>query len=98
MNLQIIIFEADSKIVVDAVNSSCLDNTEFRDIITRCRILLNRNASFAVKFSRRQANKAAHSLTVAQVTCSHACPNIWSHVPDFIVNILSEDCNRSSSS
>ncbi|XP_073275463.1 uncharacterized protein [Primulina huaijiensis] len=91
MNVQEVIFESDSKIVVEAISSETEDNSEFGAIISECREVIRQKPSFSVCFTRRQANKVAHNL--ARASCFHARPSIWNTPPDFIIDVLNEDRN-----
>ncbi|XP_073042037.1 uncharacterized protein [Primulina eburnea] len=95
MDLQEIIFESDSKVVIDAVNSLRKDDSEFGALISACRVILRQRPSYKVCFTRRQANKVAHNL--ARLSCFHAHPMIWNLPPDLIIDVLHEDCNDSYS-
>jgi ribonuclease HI len=63
-----IIFESDSKVVDDAVHSNHQGNSEWSSLISSIKLLLHNHSNFEVKFTKRQANMAAHSL--ARATCS----------------------------
>ena len=59
-------FVLDCKRVVDCVNSSLYDRSEFGCIITACKQLLeDRFQNSHVEFNRRQANRVAHELAQA---------------------------------
>jgi ribonuclease HI len=56
-------FESDSKIVVDAISSTCFGSSEFFVLISVIKSMLIFYPNFEVKFSKRQTNKAAHILS-----------------------------------
>jgi ribonuclease HI len=58
-------FESDSKTVVDAINSSHVGLSEFSILISHIKSLLSSNNYFEIKYVKRQANMAAHSLARA---------------------------------
>ncbi|XP_073295662.1 uncharacterized protein [Primulina huaijiensis] len=91
MNVQDVIFESDSKVVVEAINLEREDDSEFGAIISECREVLRQRPSFSVCFTRRQAIKVAHNL--ARASCFYARHSIWNTPPDFIFDVLNEDCN-----
>jgi ribonuclease HI len=62
-----IIFESDSKNVVDAIKSLRFGYSEFSTIICNIRNALSLNQNFLVEFVRRQANMVAHSLAKAAI-------------------------------
>jgi ribonuclease HI len=63
-------FESDSKTVVDAINSSLVGLSEFSIMISHIKSLLSSNDYFEVKYVKRQANMAAHSLARAAYSMS----------------------------
>jgi ribonuclease HI len=63
-----VIFESDSKIVVNAVHSNHQGNSEGSSIISSIKLLLHSHSNFEVRFTKRQADMAAHSL--ARAACS----------------------------
>ncbi|XP_073025183.1 uncharacterized protein [Primulina eburnea] len=91
MDVQEVIVESDSKIVVEAISTEKEDISEFGAIISECRKVIRQRPSFRVSFARRQANKVAHNL--ARASCFYARPSIWITPPDFILDVLNEDCN-----
>jgi len=76
-----VIFESDSKIVIDAVNSELTPHNELGDIINRCKDLLASRNGYLVRHVRRQANKVAHTIARAALSC----PN---DVPDHVYSLL----------
>jgi len=76
-------FVLDCKKVVDCVNSSVDDSSEFGCIIIACKqLLLDRFQNSHVEFNIRQANRVAHEL--AQATLSNPNPHIFNDVPTCI--------------
>jgi ribonuclease HI len=62
-----VIFETDSKNVVDAIHNLRSGISEFSSIISHIRNVLSLNQNFVVKFVRRQANMVAHNLARAAI-------------------------------
>jgi ribonuclease HI len=60
-----VIFESDSKVVVDAILFENVGVSKFCSIISNTRHLLCLYSNFEIKFVKRQANNAAHILTRA---------------------------------
>lgn len=67
-----VLFETDSKTLVDVIKSNATPQNEFGDLIIQCRSFLNSNPDFVVSYIRRQANKVAHNITRASL--SHPSP------------------------
>ncbi|XP_058741168.1 uncharacterized protein LOC131613523 [Vicia villosa] len=65
MNLNNVIFESDSQVVIHAINSTVTGKSEFNIIITAIRRLLSLVTNFEVKFIKRQANMVVDSLVKA---------------------------------
>jgi ribonuclease HI len=65
-----IIFESDSKVVIDAIKTVSQGRSELCSILFEIKALLLSNTNFEVKFSRRQANMAAHTLARAAISWS----------------------------
>jgi ribonuclease HI len=64
-----VIFESDSKLVVDAISSSQEGLLEFSTLITHIKSLLRMNNYLEVKYVKRQTNKVAHSLARRPILC-----------------------------
>ena len=80
-------FALDCKRVVDCVNSSIDDSSEFGCIISACKqLLVDRFQKSHVEFNRRQANRVAHEL--AQEALSNPSPHTIDDVPTYIWHIL----------
>ena len=88
--LQQVIFETDAKLVVDAINSSEDDISEFGDIIAKCRAILDCHDFFSVQSVRRQANGFAHAL--AQQTRFNPCLISYFEVPIFLAPCMNNVC------
>jgi ribonuclease HI len=86
-----IIFESDSKMVMDAIHANYQGTSELYSILSSIRALLHCNANFEVKFSRRQANMAAHTLARAIISWSSRTffNSISSCIEHFIINEMS---------
>jgi ribonuclease HI len=63
-----IVFESDSKTVVDAVHTNHHGISEFNSIISSITAMKHCYTNYEVKFTKRQANMAAHTL--ARAACS----------------------------
>jgi ribonuclease HI len=85
-----IIFESDSKVVVDAVLTNHQGNSEWSSLISSIKLLLSSYTNFEIKFSKRQANMAAHTL--ARAICSWSSRLFFTSIPrcieHFIINEL----------
>ncbi|XP_073271465.1 uncharacterized protein [Primulina huaijiensis] len=90
LELHDIIFETDSKTVVNAISSKNVDHTEFGSIISSCRKFLDAHPSFKIQHVRRQANMVAHAL--ARAAISYANAFIMIHPPNILCNFISHDC------
>ncbi|XVF71518.1 hypothetical protein PTKIN_Ptkin12aG0044200 [Pterospermum kingtungense] len=86
-----VIFEVDSKQVVDALSSLSSDLTEFGVIIECCKSMVLVEPHFKVIFARRGANVAAHAL--ARRSRFVPCPAVGFDVPDWLCSQLSVVCN-----
>ncbi|CAN1752594.1 hypothetical protein LINPERHAP1_LOCUS4809 [Linum perenne] len=73
-----VIFEVDSQQVALAVRGHAANMTEFGEIISKCRTIIQENPNFVVDFVRRDRNLVAHEL--ARRSFSFASP----HVPSFV--------------
>jgi ribonuclease HI len=62
-----VIYETDSKNVVDAIHNLRMGISEFSSIICNIRNVLVLNPNFVVKFVKRQANMVAHTLARAAI-------------------------------
>jgi ribonuclease HI len=81
-----VIFESDSKVVVDAIHSRNVGVSEFCSIISSIQSLLLLYPNFEVKFVKRQANSVAHTL--ARAAYSKTSRYIYDLIPPCIHNIL----------
>ena len=80
-------FEMDAKRVVDSINYSHTDVTEYGNIISNCKTLFSQfYENSCVEFVRRQANEVAHSL--AKAALSSASSQILVTIPNCIEHIL----------
>jgi ribonuclease HI len=84
-----IIFESDSKLVVDAISSRQGGISEFSILISHIQSLLCTHNYFEVKYVRRQANKVAHSLARAAFSMSRR--RIFDSAPRCITTLLIND-------
>jgi ribonuclease HI len=84
--LSFVIFESDSKLVVDAISSRQGGVSVFSILISHIQALLRFNNYFEVKYVKRQANKVAHSLARAAFSMSRRC--VFDSVPPCIDSFL----------
>ncbi|MCH82815.1 RNA-directed DNA polymerase (Reverse transcriptase), partial [Trifolium medium] len=63
-----VIFETDSKSVVDAIHNLRAGTSEFSSIICKIQHIMMLNPNFVVKFIKRQANMVAHTLARAAIS------------------------------
>jgi ribonuclease HI len=87
--LSFVIFESDSKLVVDAISSRQVGVSDFSILISHIKTLLRFNNYFEVKYVKRQANKVAHSLARAAFSMSRRC--VFDSVPPCIDSLLSNE-------
>jgi ribonuclease HI len=89
--LSYVIFESDSKLVVDAISSNHSGVSEFSLLISHIQSLLSINNYFEVKYVSRQANKVAHYLARAAFSMSRR--RIFESVPRCIETyLINERC------
>jgi hypothetical protein len=86
-----IIFESDSKIVVDAITTTHVGTFEFSAVISHIKSLLLLCPNFEVKFVKRQANMVAHSLARAAYSMPSRC--IFESVSRCIDNYINNEMN-----
>ncbi|PNX71244.1 ribonuclease H, partial [Trifolium pratense] len=68
-----VIFETDSKSVVDAVHRLHSGSSEFSLLISHINKIMLCNPNFKVKFIKRQANMVAHTLARAAISWPRRC-------------------------
>jgi ribonuclease HI len=68
-----VIFETDSKSVVDAIHHLCGGVSEFSFLVGNIINILFCNQNFMVKFMKRQANMVAHTLARTTISWSRRC-------------------------
>ncbi|XVE89436.1 hypothetical protein DITRI_Ditri19aG0201200 [Diplodiscus trichospermus] len=76
------IFEADAKIVVDAILAAKVDGFDFGSLVLTCRTFLHAELTFSLRFVRRQANVLAHAF--ARLSHSYASPQSWCSMPSYV--------------
>jgi ribonuclease HI len=89
--MHVVLFETDSKTLVEIIKSHATSHNELRDLIVQCRSFLNSNPDFVVLFIRRQANKVAHSI--ARTSLSHYSPHIFYHVATTLYSLILNEMN-----
>ncbi|CAJ2679655.1 unnamed protein product [Trifolium pratense] len=85
-----VIFECDSKVVVDAIHSRNVGVSESRSIISSIQSLLLLYPNFEVKFVKRQANSTVVH-TLARAVYSKTNRYIYDLIPPCIHNILNNE-------
>jgi ribonuclease HI len=68
-----VVFETDSKCVVDAINHFRGGISEFSLLVSNINNTLSRNQNFVIKFVKRQVNMIAHTLARAAISWSRSC-------------------------
>lgn len=81
-----VIFELDSKTVVDHLLSPKVDICELGAILKECSTVLSSFPHFRVEFVRKKANNVADSL--AKMSLSYPCPHDLHHVPTYIASLI----------
>jgi ribonuclease HI len=84
-----VIFESDSKLVVDAISSTQNGISEFSTLIAHIQSLLRSHNYFEVKYVKRQANNVAHTL--ARAAYSMSSRRVFDLIPRCIDTILSNE-------
>jgi ribonuclease HI len=80
-----IVFESDSKVVVEAIKANPKGSSELFSFISSIKALLQCNPNYEVKFVRRQANMAAHTL--ARAAISWTSRTYFNSIP-LVLNLL----------
>ena len=80
-----VIFETDSKILVDLLKSTTPSINEIGDLVSECKTMLLNNSDYVVSFVRGQANRVAHNIDRA--TLSHPSPHVFSDVPTSLYSL-----------
>lgn len=86
LELTSVSIELDCLLVVNGVKDSLQTNFEFGAIVSHCRCLLSCYQSFQVRYVRRKANLAAHTLV--RVSRFHASSKIFDFIPTCIGTII----------
>jgi ribonuclease HI len=84
-----VIFETDSKCVVDATHALRVGTLEFSSLIHNINNVLMISSNFVVKFVKWQANMVAHSLARTTVLWSNR--NIIELLPHCIATLLNNE-------
>ncbi|CAJ2633313.1 uncharacterized protein LOC123892252 [Trifolium pratense] len=84
-----VIFETDSKSVVDAIHNIKSGSSDFSSLICHVKHVLLSNPNFVVKFIKRQANMVAHTLARVAISWSSRC--IFETLPLCITTLLSNE-------
>jgi ribonuclease HI len=86
-----VIFESDSKTLVDAISSRQVGPSEFSIVTSYIKSLVLLVPNFEVKFTKRQANNVAHHL--ARAAYSRASRYIFHTIPHCIEHHLINEMN-----
>ncbi|KAK2407645.1 Ribonuclease H superfamily protein [Trifolium repens] len=81
-----VIFELDCKTVVDDIDSSKDNHSEYGLLIEDCKSMLSPHSNYVVAFTRRQANGSAHAL--ARAALSHASRITFNYIPNYILTLI----------
>ena len=84
-----VVFESDLSTLEQALSSPGHGDSEFYAIVSSINYQLSLHSNFKVKFIRRQANMAAHTL--ARAACSWASHRIFYSYPSCIEHYLIND-------
>jgi ribonuclease HI len=84
-----VIFETDSKSVVDAIHHFRGGSFGFSIIISNINNTLSCNSNFMVKFIKRQTNMVAHTLARAVISWSSRCT--FETLPIYITRLLNNE-------
>ena len=81
-----VIFETDSRSLVNALYSTTTPLNEFGDLVIQCKNILLSNHDFMVSFVRRQVNTVAHSI--ARAALSHLRPFVFHVAPTTMYSLI----------
>jgi ribonuclease HI len=84
-----VVFETDSHTLVDRISDRSSGISEFNVIVSSIKPMLTLLSNFEVKFVRRQANMAAHSI--ARAACSLPSRHVFEICPPCIESFLVND-------
>lgn len=91
LGLHHVIFETDSKLLVDDFSSPKLNISEFSTLVDQCRYLLLHLDDFSMVFSCRETNMVTHTLAHSSISFPSA--NVWFSSPNFMLRHLVKDSN-----
>lgn len=89
LGFQKVLFEPDSKSIVDALSLPVCNVTELGNILARCKALLSTHTNFKLVFARRQINRIAHSL--ARASLSFTSPHIFYSAPMLLEHLILDE-------
>lgn len=84
-----VIFETDSRSLVNTLYSTTTPLNNFGDLVIQCKNILLSNHDFVVSFVRRQVNKVAHSI--ARAALSHPRPFVFHVVPTTMHSLITNE-------
>ena len=84
-------FEIDSNVLSDALDTISTLSNEFDDLVSHCRSLLLFRNDFVVLCSRRQTNNVVRSI--ASASLSHHIPHILHDVPTTLYPLIINEMN-----
>lgn len=85
-SLEKVVFQLDALGVVQAWVRNRRDNSYFGDIIDDCICICKDLRSFSVKFVRRSANIAAHSIAREAISLTER--KEWGLIPSFLSHVI----------
>ncbi|KAL8472219.1 hypothetical protein ACS0TY_029440 [Phlomoides rotata] len=91
LELNCVMVEGDSKIVVDDINYKCLYNSIFGDYVYVCRSILLSGPEFTVVFAKKSVNAIVYEF--ARVSQFYGDSNVWDDSSDFVVVLHVHTCS-----
>jgi hypothetical protein len=87
-SFELVQFESDSQVLVEAIHTKRRDNSEFLSIVNDIILVMLSCANIEVKFIRRQMNLVAHTLATAANSSSsfHRFEIICSYIKLLVIN------------
>jgi hypothetical protein len=81
-----VIFELDCKMLVDDIDSSKNNYSEYDLLIIDCKSMFSIHSNYIVAFIRRQTNSSVHAL--ARATLTHISRTIFNYIPNYIATLI----------
>jgi len=86
LGLSMVQIELDCKLVVEDIMDKSNNQSDFDNILSSCRSLLQQFPNFKIRFIRRQANFVAHTL--ARESRLYASHHVFDLIPSCISSIM----------